>query len=244
MTEERAAPGFTLQPIGVIRSCFKEKFGTPRQAGIAPSAWAEIEFIEPYNRKELVKGLESFSHIWVLFLFHETIAAGWKTSVRPPRLGGRRRMGVFATRSPHRPNHLGLSAVRLLGVSNGNGRLALEIGGADLLDGTPVVDIKPYLPAVDCRQDASAGWLSEEFAAMDVAFIDEAAAFCRDYEHRTGRRLAKLVQEILEQDPRPASQRDKKDRFGMRLWGVNVTWIIENERCLVTNCEILAENNC
>ncbi len=243
MREERILLEFTIHPIGVIRSCFKEKFATPRQAGLAPSASAEIEFIEPYKREEMVKGLERFSHIWVQFLFHEAIPEGWKTSVRPPRLGGRRRMGVFGTRSPHRPNHLGLSAVRLLGIKGGNGRLALEIGGADLIEGTPVVDIKPYIPSVDCLLDASCGWLSEEFITMNIVFLDEAAAFCRDYERRTGRRLSKLIREILEQDPRPASQRDKKHHFGMILWEVNIRWKIENERYVVTSCEIVPESN-
>lgn len=237
MRREIRDQAFTIQTIGVVRSCFVEKFATPRQPGLAPSARAEIELIEPYNRAEMVKGLEGFSHAWIQFLFHETLVEGWKQTVRPPRLGGRRRMGVFATRSPHRPNHLGLSAVRLLGIRSDNNRVVLDVGGVDLLDGTPVVDIKPYLISVDCLPEASVGWLSEDFIKMEVEFSDESAAFCRKYRRRTGRRLAELIGEILEQDPRPASQRDRKHDFGMTLWGVNVRWRVENNVCLVTVCE-------
>lgn len=241
MIKQNSVPGVSIQPIGIVRSCFVEKFGTPRQSGLAPSAVAEIELLEPFNREEMVKGLELFSHIWVQFLFHETLAEGWKATVRPPRLGGRRRMGVFATRSPHRPNHLGLSALRLLGVNGGDDGVRLEVGGVDLLDGTPVVDIKPYLPYGDSLDDASAGWLTNDFIKMNVAFQPEPAEFCRLYHLTTGRRLAELIEEILAQDPRPASQRDKKHDFGMMLWDVNVRWKIDKGACVVTACEMAGE---
>jgi len=231
----------SIQTIGIVRSCFVEKFGTPRQSGLTPSAVAEIELLEPFNRQEMVKGLELFSHIWVQFLFHETFSEGWKATVRPPRLGGRRRMGIFATRSPHRPNHLGLSALRLLGVRRGDGEVRLEVGGVDLLDGTPVVDIKPYIPYGDCLDDASAGWLTNDFIKINVAFHPEPAEFCRFYQRTTGRKLAQLIEEILAQDPRPASQRDKKHDFGMMLWDVNVRWKIDKERCVVTACEMAGD---
>ena len=242
MIKKNSVENFTIHTIGVIRSCFVEKFGIPRQPGLAPSACAEIELVEPYNRQEMVQGLERFSHIWIQFLFHETLSEGWKATVRPPRLGGNRRMGVFATRSPHRPNHLGLSAVRLLGIKTGDDRVRLELGGVDLLDGTPVVDIKPYIPYADCLKDASAGWLSDDFIKMSVEFLHEPAEFCREYERTTGRKLARLIEEILEQDPRPASQRDRKHHFGMMLWEVNVRWKIDKERCVVTACQTLEEN--
>ncbi|MBE0584885.1 MAG: tRNA (N6-threonylcarbamoyladenosine(37)-N6)-methyltransferase TrmO, partial [Desulfofustis sp.] len=133
----------TCRIIGIIRSCYRQKFGIPRQAGLTPSASAELQLVRPFARREMIQGLEQFSHLWLLFLFHGVVGDGWQATVRPPRLGGRKRIGVFATRSPHRPNHIGLSAVRLLGIESDGDGVTLALGGVDLLDGTPVLDIKP-----------------------------------------------------------------------------------------------------
>ena len=228
-----------VQPIGIIRSGFIEKFGTPRQPGLVPSAVSVLELQEPYNRPEMVRGLELFSHIWLQFLFHETCREGWKPTVRPPRLGGVERVGVFASRSPHRPNHIGLSAVKLHRVRISEQQVALEIGGADLLDGTPVLDIKPYLRRTDCMEGVSQGWLPEEVEQMTVEFSPEAAAFCLQYERDTGRDLAAIVRETLGEDPRPASQRGKKHDFGMRLYDVNVRLVCRETDWLETSCALL-----
>ena len=152
---------FTFAPIGVIHSCFKEKFGIPRQPGLVPAARAVLELLPPYNRAEAVRGLEGFSHIWVSFVFHACLDAPWKPTVRPPRLGGNRRLGVFATRSTHRPNPIGLSAVELERIETGPGRVLLHLKGADLMDGTPVLDIKPYLPYSDVIPGATGGFAAE-----------------------------------------------------------------------------------
>jgi tRNA-Thr(GGU) m(6)t(6)A37 methyltransferase TsaA len=230
-----------VEPIGMVRSGFKEKFGTPRQAGLVNAAVSTLELLPPFNRPEMVKGLAEFSHIWLQFLFHETFREGWKATVRPPRLGGAERLGVFATRSPHRPNHVGLSAVRLLRIIATGGSVSLEIGGADLLDGTPVLDIKPYLLDRDCIPEASRGWLPEESRSLWVEFSSEAAGFCKEYEKKYNYRLQDLIRETLELDPRPGSQRGRKHQFGMRLYDVNIRWEVEGTRCRVLSCTIIEQ---
>jgi tRNA (adenine37-N6)-methyltransferase len=230
-----------LQIIGTIRSCYKEKFGIPRQAGLTPSARAELELAGPFARPEIVRGLEEFSHLWLVFLFHEAVSEGWQWTVRPPRLGGRRRLGVFATRSPHRPNHIGLSAVRLLGIETGGGGVTLKLGGVDLLDGTPVLDVKPYLPYSDRLGEATSGWADADRAEIPVIFTPTAASCAAAYRQRTGRSLLPLIEEVLRQDPRPASQRGRRTRFAMTLWDVTIRWQVTKTCFLVDCCEWLEE---
>ncbi|MCB2217133.1 tRNA (N6-threonylcarbamoyladenosine(37)-N6)-methyltransferase TrmO [Desulfofustis glycolicus] len=232
-------PHHLLRTIGIIRSCYREKFGIPRQAGLTPSARAELELAGPYARAEMVRGLEQFSHLWLVFLFHDATSEGWQRTVRPPRLGGRRRLGVFATRSPHRPNHIGLSAVSLLGVECSGGGVRLKLGGVDLLDGTPVLDIKPYLPYSDLIEAATSGWTDTDSRAVPVIFTPAAASFGAAYRERTGRALLPLVEEVLRQDPRPASQRGRRTGFAMTLWDVNIRWQVTETCFLVDYCEWL-----
>jgi len=232
----------TMEVIGVVTSCFPEKFGIPRQAGVAPSAPATIELISGFNRKEMVRGLETFSHIWVQFLFHESLLEGWKATVRPPRMGGAERVGVFATRSPHRPNHIGLSAVRLLGVRLSGDSVHLDIGGVDLLDGTPVLDIKPYIPYSDCLEEATRGWLPSPQQEIGVEYSEQAESFCRSYQMSNKRPLARLIREVLVSDPRPSSQKDRRFEFGFLLWDVNVRWKVSGDTFLVIRCELIEKN--
>ncbi len=213
-----------IDPIGVIHSCYTDKFGIPRQPGLVASAPASIELFEPYNRDEMVKGLEVFSHIWVQFLFHDTVEEGWKPTVRPPRLGGQKRVGVFATRSPHRPNHLGLSVVRFLRIRREGKQLFLEIAGGDFLNKTPVVDVKPYISYSDRVMDSSNGYVRAAENEIEVSFTDSVFGFCQEYQKKTGRDLQTLIVETLKQDPRPASQRQKDRSFGMLLWDINIRW--------------------
>jgi tRNA-Thr(GGU) m(6)t(6)A37 methyltransferase TsaA len=225
-----------IEIIGYVSSCFKEKFGTPRQCGLVPAAEARLKLVAPFNRRETVRGLEDFSHIWINFLFHQARGDGWKTTVRPPRLGGDRRMGVWATRSPHRPNFMGLSVVELKAIDFSNG-VELVVAGVDFLDGTPVLDIKPYLPSSDSIRDATEGWAGQECGALEVGFSAAATHFCTQYEAETGVPLYQLISEILKEDPRPASQKDKKKTYGMRLCNVNVRWRVSGSVCLVLGCE-------
>ncbi len=224
-----------INHIGVISSCFSEKFGIPRQPGLVAHSCATIDFYPPFNRMEMVRGLEKFSHIWVHFLFHQAVGEGWRPTVRPPRLGGQKRCGVFACRTPHRPNHIGLSVVRLLKIEEGKKGPRLHLGGIDFLDKTPVLDIKPYLPYSDSIADAGDGFTAiAEIDTLDaVAFSATATEFCRQYEARHNRPLQTLITELITVDPRPRSQRSKKE-FGMLLWDVNICWRVEEKRAVVT----------
>ncbi|MCL6417018.1 tRNA (N6-threonylcarbamoyladenosine(37)-N6)-methyltransferase TrmO [Aestuariirhabdus sp. Z084] len=218
----------TFEPIGIIHSCFRQKFGIPRQPGLVRAARGQLELLPPYNRREALTGLEGFSHLWIHFIFHQTMDEGWRPTIRPPRLGGKKRIGVFATRSTHRPNPLGMSVVRLENILEQDGRLLLEISGIDLLDQTPVVDIKPYLPYADIISDASGGFAPEPGAQTAVTFTEEALAICQQYEQQQGRQLQLLIQQILSQDPRPAYLNKNNERsFGMSLWDLNIRWRIE-----------------
>lgn len=231
---------YSMEPIGRIRSCFTEKFGIPKQAGLVPAASAHLELLPPYNREEMVKGLDEFSHLWLQFIFHQTVAEGYKPTVRPPRLGGQKRVGVFASRSPHRPNHLGMSVVRLEKVTAGGGRVILELSGVDLLDGTPVVDIKPYIPYSDAISDADCGYTRLEIPSKRVILPDAVAKFCSVYRQQTGRELYTLIEQTLASDPRPASQRTVGREYGILLWDVNVRWKVMSEECFeVLSCSLV-----
>ncbi|WP_426416609.1 tRNA (N6-threonylcarbamoyladenosine(37)-N6)-methyltransferase TrmO [Aestuariirhabdus sp. LZHN29] len=218
----------TFKPIGIIHSCFRQKFGIPRQPGLVNAARGKLELLAPYNRREALAGLEGFSHLWIHFIFHQTMDEGWRPTIRPPRLGGKKRMGVFATRSTHRPNPLGMSVVRLEGIIEREGRVLLEISGIDLLDQTPVVDIKPYLPYADIIADARGGFAPEPGAGTPVQFTPATEQFCAQYQHRTERELKPLIEQILQQDPRPAYLQENPSRsYGMYLWELNIRWRIE-----------------
>lgn len=234
--EEDSIKAITVTPIGIIRSCFPEKFGIPRQAGMVREARARILLFHDYGRVEMIKGLDQFSHIWVHFLFHQTVAEGWKPTVRPPGLGGQERVGVFASRSPHRPNHLGFSAVELIGLHTSGKGVELEVGGGDFLDGTPVIDIKPYLPYSDACECALPGYSGQSGGDYKIAFTQQALHFCMEYEESTGRRLKNLISQVLRQDPRPASQRRRKSGFGVLLWDVNVRWNAQGAVFTVEKC--------
>ncbi len=233
---------FIVEPIGVIRSCFTEKFGIPRQPGLVKQAHASLEFFKPFNREEMVRGLENFSHLWVHFLFHETVVEGWKPTVRPPWLGGKKRVGVFATRSPHRPNHIGLSVVRLENIQINKRQPVLELSGIDFLDQTPVIDIKPYIPYSDKIESARVGYANWKVPESQVLFTDQAKLFCESYQKNTGRNLEPLIVEVIQHDPRPASQKQRRPEFGMMLWDVNVRWRVELDNSfLVESCELLGK---
>lgn len=225
-----------IQPIGILHSCFTEKFGIPRQSGMVAAATARLQLLPPYNRREMVRGLEEFSHLWVHFLFHQTVAEGWKPTVRPPWLGGQKRVGVFASRSPHRPNHLGLSAVKLEAVVLAGGTIFLDLSGVDFLDQTPVLDIKPYIPYSDCLEFASCSYAHGRQSEVPITFSAEPLAFCLSYQRETGRDLQQLIIAMLHHDPRPASQKKTRNHFGMLLWDVNIRWRVEKDGFAVEEC--------
>jgi tRNA-Thr(GGU) m(6)t(6)A37 methyltransferase TsaA len=234
---------FSFQAIGTIQSCFTEKFGIPRQPGLVPEARAVLEIVPPFDKAEAFRGLDAFSHLWLIFVFHECRAHPWKATVRPPRLGGNRRVGVFASRSGFRPNAIGQSAVRLLSIERKKGALRLNLGGIDLLDGTPVLDLKPYLPYADAIPDAAAGYALEAPAGLkQVVFAAPAEQACRDLDPAVYPDLIALIAGLLAQDPRPAYKESDEDKeFGMRLWDLNVRFRVAGDQIVVESIAPLAK---
>jgi tRNA (adenine37-N6)-methyltransferase len=221
---------YTFEPIGRIHSCYTEKFGIPRQSGLVPDAPSILEIFSPFDRDEAFRELEGFSHVWLLFVFHRCLDRPWKATVRPPRLGGNTRVGVFASRSGFRPNPLGQSVVRLESLERGQGVLRLHLKGADLLDGTPVLDIKPYLPYADSIADAVAGYApAAPRQEPPVVYSPEAEMACRLLEASGYPNLEQLITAHLRQDPRPAYRKgEERNGYGMRLWDVNIRFRFED----------------
>ena len=212
---------YTVSPIGFVRSCFKEKFAIPRQPQLAPAARGVLELVPPFDQPHAVEGLSQVSHIWLLFMFHQALEVEPRLRVRPPRLGGNRMVGVFATRATHRPNGIGQSVVRLDGIERGR----LHLSGIDLLDGTPVLDIKPYVPYADSVMGAHNELASEAPMLIAVRWTDESLAQAHTEGLRLGEPLKDLVEQCLAQDPRPAYQVPVAERrYGTRLWDVEVQW--------------------
>jgi len=222
---------FEFKPIGMIRSCYTDKFGIPRQPGLVKSATATLELIAPFNQAEALRGLEEFSHLWITFVFHASVSNDWKATVRPPRLGGNERIGVFASRSNFRPNPIGLSVVELLEV-NGT---TLKLGGGDFLDDTPVLDIKPYIPYSDSLPDAKGGFAHDvPKAANSVAFSPEVEARIQTLETPERPRLKQLISDMLSYNPRPAYQTDDPERvYGTTVFDLNVKWKQTGKRVTV-----------
>lgn len=219
---------WSLDSLGIIHSCYQEKFAVPRQPGLAPAARATLELLPPYNQPECVEGLEGFSHLWLTFLFHQNLEQGWKPRVRPPRLGGNQKIGVFASRSTFRPNSLGLSVVKLESIELQQG-VKLHLSGVDLVDGTPIVDIKPYLPWADSLPDATASWAPEPPPLLSVVF--DATAEQQLAHHTEGVWLRQLITEVLAQDPRPAYQKNDPQRvYGVKLAGCNVRFCFPDQQ--------------
>jgi tRNA-Thr(GGU) m(6)t(6)A37 methyltransferase TsaA len=227
-----------FQPIGIVRSCFTDRFGIPRQPGLVTAAEARLELFPPFARAEALRGLSGFSHLWLIFVFHDCLGAGWRPTVRPPRLGGRRKVGVFASRSPFRPNPIGMSAVELRGIERGETGPVLRLGGVDLLDRTPVLDIKPYVPYADAIPDARPGFAAEPPGApWAVDFTREAEAQIRLADPGEEKRLRLLITQMLGQDPRPGYMDRYPDRteFGMQVYDLEVSWHLTDGGALVTS---------
>ena len=231
---------FTFEPIGHIRSCFSEKFGIPRQPGLVSDARAVVDIEPTFQRFEAFQELEGFSHIWILFVFHQCRST-WKTTVRPPRLGGNRRVGVFASRSGYRPNPIGQSVVELVSIQAGRESLRLHVKGVDLMNGTPVLDIKPYLPYADCRPHARAGYAGEKPRAVrQVVFLPAAARTCRELENDSRPNLSRLITGLLSFDPRPGyADRSGKRNYGMRLWDLDVRFSVDGNRFVVNDVQLV-----
>ncbi len=220
-----ADQALTLTPIAITHSCFKDKFGVPRQPGLTRHAHAELLIQSPFDREDAFRGLETASHLWLTFQFHEAIRAEWRPVVRPPRLGGNKKIGVFASRSPFRPNSLGLSVVRNEGLIRKNGQLVLRISDHDLIEGTPILDIKPYLPFADSVPEASLGWAeSAPTERADVVFSLEATAQLATLPVEEYPDVRALIEDVVSYDPRPSFRRgrDEERIYGANLYDLNV----------------------
>lgn len=210
-----------MEPVAHIRSDFATKFGVPRQAGAVEALRAAVVFAAPYRAPEALRGIEGFSHLWLIWEFSKNKGAGWSPTVRPPRLGGNRRMGVFATRSPFRPNPIGLSCVKLERVEPDTPEgPVLYVSGADLVDGTPILDIKPYVPYADCRPEAVGGFA--ETAPEKTLTVDVPAALLERVP--ADRRTALMG--VLAQDPRPPYQNDSGRVYGFGFAGLEVRFTV------------------
>jgi len=224
----------TINPIARIHSDYKSKFGIPRQSGLVPDSLAVIEFEPEYRNADALRGLDGFSHIWLIWGFSENVNAEKSPTVRPPRLGGNERVGVFATRSPFRPNNLGLSAVKIIRIDTENtGGPLIFVSGADLMDGTPIYDIKPYVPYADSVSGALGGFASEpDRAKLKVEIADELAAKI------PANKLPALTQSLA-LDPRPAYQLDPERVYGFEFAGLNIKFCVVGGVLTVTDVVLI-----
>ena len=214
---------YTLKQIAHIETDFPSKFGIPRQAGIADALEGTVVFEPEYRNETALKGLEDFSHIWVIWQFSEAVSETWSPTVRPPRLGGNVRKGVFATRSPFRPNALGLSSLKLTGIEKTKDRgTVLRVSGADMMNGTPIYDIKPYIPYADCHPEALQGFAPDSGGRLEVVF--ETAP-----PDLLGQKKLKALTQVLENDPRPRYQQDPDRVYGFSFAGYEIRFMVNGQ---------------
>ena len=220
-----------IRPIARMHSDFESKFGIPRQSGLVEALQSTICFEPEFRNEDALRGIGEFSHLWIIWQFSQAVRQGWSPTVRPPRLGGNTRMGVFATRSPFRPNNLGLSCVRLLGVERTEEYgTVLHVGGADLMDGTPIFDIKPYLPYTDAQPEASGGFTERAGSfLLEVDFPDELL-------NRLPAPKREAAIGVLSHDPRPSYQDDSQRIYGLSFAGFNIRFRVQGK--LLTVLEV------
>lgn len=210
----------TLRPIAFLRTPFPEKFGIPRQSGLVPAAEGRVEFLPEFAAPEFMRGLEAFSHVWLITAFHKNPPWSGSAVVRPPRLGGNEKIGVFASRAPNRPNGLGLSLVRIVTIEPG----VLRVAGIDCVDGTPVYDLKPYLPWCEALPEARADWANSPPPIGEAATV----AIAPEFAEQLGAETTRLVQEVLRLELAPAYQDEANRVYGVSLAGWNIRWRIGN----------------
>ena len=216
-----------MKIIARIRNPYDGKFGVPRQSGLVEQVVSTIVFEPDYRVDEALRGIEEFSHLWLIWAFDRAERENWSPTVRPPRLGGNQRVGVFATRSPYRPNAIGLSCVKLAGVEKGKEGTVLKVAGADLVNGTPIYDIKPYLPYTDCRPDATGGFTDRtEKRKVEVVIPEEIASGMETEE-------LEALEAVLREDPRPAYQDDPERVYSFEFNGRNVKFRVDGNTLIV-----------
>ena len=237
----------SLSPVAVVESPYDEKFSVPRQPNLVQEGKGILRLLPPYNTPDAVRGIEQFSHLWLIFQFHQIPEREWHATVRPPRLGGNERVGVFASRATHRPNPLGLSKVKLERVECKDGEVLLHLGSVDLVNGTPIFDIKPYIHYADSEPEAISGFAQEKpQAKLSVTFLleaEQAVKKAKNFAKFGINQPLAFIHEVIAQDPRPAYQQGKKsDRiYGMNLAGYNVRWKIDEQD--LTKAVVIALDN-
>ncbi len=231
------------QCLGFVKSPFKQKFGIPRQPRLVKDIVSTIVMEPEFSLLEAFKGIETFSHLWILFLFHENLASGWRPTIRPPRLGGKTKMGVFATRCTFRPNGIGQSAVKFRRIYQQSGRVYIEIEGADIMDGTPVIDIKPYITYSDSIPDATCGFAQEKPPAiLPVNFSDNVLSTLKEIG-KAYPSIKSLITQVLCTDPRPAYRQKEFDpnSYGIQLYEYNIKWKVEKGKVNVIEIQPLSD---
>lgn len=229
----------SLETIGIIHSPYSEKFAVPRQPNLVAAGRGELHLLPPFNDINCVKGLEQFSHLWLLFQFHQVDTQKRNLTVRPPRLGGNKTLGVFATRSPFRPNHIGLSAVELHDIVIEKKQVILKLGSLDIVDKTPIIDIKPYLPYCDSYPDATAGYaqlipehvLTVEFSPKAKMILEQHKLSYPD--------LSQLITQVISQDPRPAYKKNNNQiqNYGITLYHFNIRWQVVDKHVIIIDIQ-------
>jgi len=219
-----------MEPIGVVETCYDEKFGVPRQPGLVPQAWGRVIFHEAFRGEAFLRGIEGFSHLWLIFQFHQASAKKGRGTVRPPRLGGNERRGVFATRAPYRPNGIGLSVVELVKVdlTHSSGPILL-VSGVDLVSGTPILDVKPYVPFCDAVEGARGGFVTGEPERMPVTWQCECVV---SQERR------ELIESTIALDPRPAYQEDSTREYGCSIDSCEVRWRVDQGQAQIMSLAV------
>lgn len=220
-----------IKPIAHVRTCYEEKFGVPRQSGLVGEAWGQLVFEPEYRQLDAIRGLDGFSHLWLVFIFHHTSHKEWKPTVRPPRLGGNQKVGVFASRSPFRPNPIGLSCLKIEKIDLLDPLAPIiHLSGVDVVDGTPVIDIKPYVPYADCLPNASEGFAHGPPPPLALHWQN-------DMDTNIDGATKRLIEKSLSMDPRPAYQNDDQQReYGCLIDGLNVRWTVQNNTVLILSC--------
>ena len=216
-----------MKHIAYIQSDFPDKFGIPRQSGLVDTLLSRVVFAPEFRNPDALRGIEGFSHLWLIWEFSESVGKPWSPTVRPPRLGGNTRLGVFATRSPFRPNPVGLSCVRLVAVEQTKDGPTLVVAGADLMDGTPIYDIKPYIPYADCQPEALGGFTTNASDyLLEVSFPEEELKKLPEHKRTT-------ALDLLSHDPRPSYQKDPSRIYGMSFAGKNIRFRVEENTLIV-----------
>lgn len=230
-----APQNISLKPIGHVNSPYKQKFVIPRQANLVSAGLGSIELNQEYADINSLRGMEQFSHLWIIFFLHATAEKGWSPTVKPPRLGGKKKVGVFSSRAPYRPNPIGISAVEYIEHYESRGRVLIKVGGLDLLDGTPVLDLKPYIPYADSIPNASGGYAAEKPPnKLVIVFLrkaeEELIANKVNYPN-----LKELIVQLLTLDPRPAWRVKSQDnkQYGVTLYDLNIKFRIERKQTTV-----------